>query len=111
MVSKKSFIGEFEHMVLAAVMRLGEEAYGGSIIKEIQQETGRRVPSGSVSITLDRLESKGYLTSHMGSPQARRGGRPKRFVTVTKTGLLAVKDARAAMLNLWNGLERKLEEA
>ncbi len=106
-----SYLGEFEHMVLAAVLRLGQEAYGTAIIREIQGETGRHVASGSLSITLDRLETKGYLRSRMGNPDAARGGRPKRFVTATEAGLQAVRDARAAMLNLWSGLETRLDES
>jgi len=106
----KNYLGEFEHMVLAAILRLGESAYGTAIIKEIERETGRQVPSGSLSVTLDRLENKGHLKSTMGNADPNRGGRPKRFVTVTDTGLSAVRESRAAMLNLWAGLEPKLED-
>lgn len=106
-----SYLGEFEHMVLAAVLRLGQQAYGTAIIREIQRETGRNVPSGSLSVTLDRLETKGYLQSRMGSPDPNRGGRPKRFVTVTEAGLQAIREVRAAMLNLWSGLETRLDES
>ena len=101
----KTYLGEFEYMVLAAILRLGEDAYGTAIIKEIQRETGRQVPSGSLSVTLDRLETKGHLISHMGNADPTRGGRPKRFVTVTEAGFNAVRESRAAMLNLWAGLE------
>lgn len=106
----KLYLGEFEHMVLAAVLRLGKEAYGAAIVKEIREETGRRVPSGSLYITLDRLESKGYVRSRMGKPDPNRGGRPKRFVSVTQPGFRAAKEARSAMLNLWNGLEARFDE-
>ena len=106
-----TYLGEFEHMVLAAVLRLGQQAYGTAIIREIQRETGRHVPSGSLSVTLDRLETKGHLRSRMGSPDPTRGGRPKRFVTVTEAGLQAVREARTAMLNLWSGLETRLDES
>jgi len=105
----KAYLGELEHMVLAATMRLGPEAYGAALIKEIATETGRRVPSGSLSITLDRLESKGYLRSQMGDQDPSRGGRPKRYVSITKAGIAAVADSRAAMINLWHGLETHLE--
>jgi len=107
----KLFLGEFEHMVLAAVLRLGDAAYGAAIIKEIRNGTGRRVPSGSLSITLDRLEGKGYLESRLGQPDPNRGGRPKRFVAVTKQGLRAVRQARSAMLSLWSGLETRLDQS
>ena len=106
----KHYLGEFEHMVLAAVLRLGEGAYGAAVVREIHSETGRSVPSGSLSITLDRLEAKGYLRSRLGTPDPNRGGRPKRFVSVTDAGFEAVKQARAAMLSLWNGLEPRFDE-
>ena len=109
-MSGKPYLGEFEQMVLLAILRLGAtRAYGAAIIQEIRGETGRQVPSGSLSLTLDRLEAKGYLTSRMAEPDARRGGRPKRFVTVSPVGFEAVKEARTAMLNLWNGLEGEFE--
>jgi DNA-binding PadR family transcriptional regulator len=106
----KTYLGEFEHMVLAAILRLGDGAYGNAIIKEIEQETGRQVPSGSLSVTLDRLEAKGHLRSTMGKADPTRGGRPKRFVSVTDNGICAVKESRAAMLNLWSGLEPRFED-
>ena len=106
----KTYLGEFEHMVLAAILRLGEGAYGTAIIKEIESETGRQVPSGSLSVTLDRLENKGHLKSRMGNADPTRGGRPKRFVDVTEAGLQAVRESRAAMLNLWAGLEPRFED-
>jgi len=102
-------LGELEQMVVAATLRLGKQAYGAAIIQEIAAETGRRVPSGSLSITVDRLEAKGYLRSRMGNPDPKRGGRPKRFVTATAKGVKAVRETRAAMLSLWTGLETRLE--
>ena len=97
-------------MVLAAILRLGEGAYGTAIIKEIERETGRQVPSGSLSVTLDRLEKKEHLQSRMGKADPSRGGRPKRFVSVTDAGFRAVKESRAAMLNLWAGMEPSFED-
>lgn len=109
-MTPKHYLGEFEHMVLAAVLRLGDEAYGAALIKEIGALTGRRVPSGTLSITLDRLEAKGLLASRMGDPDPNRGGRPKRFVEITRAGFAAAKEARAAMLNLWRGLEARFDD-
>lgn len=106
-----SFLAQFEHVVLAAVVRLGDQAYGAAILDEIHSQTGRRVAGGSLYVTLDRLERKGLVQSRMGDPEPGRGGRPKRFMTPTAEGLRALKEARAAMLNLWNGIEEKLEEA
>jgi PadR family transcriptional regulator PadR len=104
----RKYLGEFEHMVLAAALRLQDRAYGAALIREIRNETGRHVPSGSLSVTLDRLETKGLLRSRMGEPDARRGGRPKRFIDVTPAGVEAVRETRTAMLGLWSGLEARL---
>lgn len=110
-MSNRTFLGELEHMLLAAVIRLGEDAYGASILREIRERAGRRVSGGSLYVTLDRLERKGLVESHSGDPEPGRGGRPKRFVTVTPEGLRAVRDVRHAMLGLWAGIEERLEEA
>jgi len=72
-------IGEFEHMVLLAVLRLGDDAYAVTVREEILTHTGRHVSRGSIYITLDRLETKGYLKSRLGEPTAERGGRAKRY--------------------------------
>ena len=104
-------LGELEHVILAAVIGLGEGAYGAAILKAIEAQAGRRVPGGSLYVTLDRLERKGLIESRIGEPEPGRGGRPKRYVKVTAEGLRAVRDARAALLSLWSGIERRLEEA
>ncbi len=104
-------LGEFEHIVMAAALRLDGEAYGARIIQEIEDATGTRVKSGSLYVTLDRLESKGYVTSRVADPEPGRGGRPKRYMTVTPEGLRMLKAAREAMLTIWQGLESRLEKA
>jgi DNA-binding PadR family transcriptional regulator len=110
-MTDRSSLGELEHMLLAAVIGLGDDAYGASILEEIQERAGRRVPSGSLYVTLDRLERKGLIASHTGAPEPGRGGRPKRFVRITPEGLRAVRDVREAMLGLWAGIESRLEDA
>jgi DNA-binding PadR family transcriptional regulator len=110
-MTDRNFLGEFEHMLLAAVIRLGDAAYGASILAEIELQAGRRVPSGSLYVTLDRLERKGLIVSHSGDPEPGRGGRPKRFVRITPEGVSAVREVREAMLNLWAGIEGRLEQA
>ena len=110
-MGSKSFLGEFEHMVLAAVVRLGDQAYGAAILTEIRTQTGRRVPGGSLYVTLDRLERKRLIESRMGERNRERGGRPKRYMTPTAEGLRAIKEVREAMLSLWSGIEDRLEKA
>jgi PadR family transcriptional regulator PadR len=107
----KVYLGELEHIIMAAVLRLDDGAYGARIIQEIEEATGTRVKSGSLYITLDRLEAKGYVTSRTGGAEPRRGGRPKRYVAVTPDGLRVLTEARRAMLTLWEGLEARLEQA
>jgi DNA-binding PadR family transcriptional regulator len=98
-------------MVLSAVLRLGERAYGAAILTEIAEQAGRRVSSGALYVTLDRLESKGLIETWRGDPTPERGGRPKRFVRVTRDGLDALRDVRQALLKLWRGIEDRLQIA
>lgn len=110
-MTDRAFLGEFEQMVLSAVLRLGEQAYGAAILTEIAEQTGRRVSSGALYVTLDRLESKGLIETWRGDPTPERGGRPKRFVRVTRDGLDALRDVREALLKLWRGIEDRLQIA
>jgi len=105
-----AFLGEFEQVVLLAILQLGEEAYGVRVQQEIETRATRRVSRGALYVTLDRLEQKGFLSSRLGEAGAARGGRPRRYVTVTPAGLEALRGARATLLRLWQGLEGKLQE-
>ena len=101
-------IGEFEHVVLLAILRLGEEAYAVSVRDEILRCTGRDVSRGSIYITLDRLETKGYLKSYLADPTPERGGRSKRFYALRPLAVNALKESRRALVALWRGLESVL---
>ncbi len=107
-MATKNFLGEFEQMVLLAVIRIGDEAYGVRILDEIEGRTSRAVSRGALYITLDRLEAKGYITSKLGEPTPARGGRAKRYVTVTAAGKKGLREFRTALLNLWDGIEGAL---
>lgn len=109
-MTDRSFLGEFEHLVIAAALRL-EHAYGAQLIREIEETTGRAVQGGSLYITLDRLEGKGYLVSELADPAPERGGRQRRFVRVTPEGVKALSEHREALLRIWSGLEKRLERA
>ena len=109
-VGDRTFLGEFEHLVLAAALRL-DEAYGASLIREIEETTGRRVQAGSLYITLDRLAKKGFVTLRNGKAEPGRGGRPKRYADVTPEGIQALSAHRGALLRIWDGLEGRLEES
>lgn len=111
MATSKRFLGEFEQMVIAAVLRLGEEAYGVSIIDSIAEHTGREVSSGALSTTLDRMENKGLVRSELGDPSPGRGMRARRYVRITPAGLALARDSRAALLRLWQGLDEAYGES
>jgi PadR family transcriptional regulator len=102
---EKESLGEFEQLVLLAVLRLGESAYAVTIRREIEERTGRSVSRGAIYITLDRLEKKGYLTSRFADATAERGGRSKRYYEVMPVGARALRESWSAMRNMWEGLE------
>ena len=97
-------LGEFEQMVLLAILRLGSVAYGVSIRQEILNCTRRNVSPGALYTTLDRLEKKGAVTSREGEPTPERGGRSKRFYSVTQEGRTQVTEAQRSFRALLSGL-------
>ena len=103
-MARGNYQGEFELMVLLALMRLGDDAYGVPISREIEQRSGREVALGSVYAALDRLEEKGLVASRLGDPTAERGGRAKRYFQATESGLRDVRQTQRALVNLWKGL-------
>ena len=98
-------LGEFEQLILLAILRLGDEAYGVAIRTEISKHAGRTVTPGAMYTALDRLEMKGLIKSRMGEPTPQRGGRHKRYVTVTASGIQAVTRAQQAYQRLLDGLD------
>jgi PadR family transcriptional regulator PadR len=103
----REYLGEFEQIVLLAVLRLGRGAYGVPIRHEIEFRTNRAVSVGALYSTLDRLEAKGYVASHFADPTAERGGRSKRFFRVEPLGLKAVKRSQQALAVMLEGLDLK----
>jgi len=103
-----STLGEFEQVVLLAVLRLGGDAYAVTVRDEIVRCTGRGVSRGSIYITLDRLETKGYLASRLADPTPERGGRAKRYYTLRPRAVAALRESRRALVALWRGLEAEL---
>jgi DNA-binding PadR family transcriptional regulator len=104
------YLGEFEHLVLLGILRLGDDAYAVPIRHEIETHTGRSVARGALYTTLDRLEAKGLVRSRMGDADATRGGRPRRYFTVTPLGTAAARAARAAIDRLSSGLDWSIAE-
>jgi DNA-binding PadR family transcriptional regulator len=105
----KQFLGEFEQMVLLATLRLGDGAYAVPIREEIEREASRRVSRGALYTTLERLEAKGLLASRFGDGSDERGGRARRYYSVTEPARAALREAREAMANLWRGVENLVE--
>ena len=101
-------LGEFEQMVLLAVLCAGQgggQAYGVTVHQELERRAGRRVARGAIYMTLDRLEKKGLLESWTTAPTTERGGRAKRCYSVTKPALEALRASRRALASLWQGLQ------
>lgn len=97
-------MGDLEHLVLLAILRLGSAAYGVPIAEEVEARTGRSVSQASVYLALRRLEHKGWVASHLGDPTAERGGRAKRYFAVTGVGMDHLHSARSELLAMWDGL-------
>lgn len=100
------YLGEFEQIVLLAVWRLGEEGYGMRVRQEIETRLGRSVTIGAIYVTLERLAQKGCTRTHTGDPTAVRGGRAKRFYTITPAGVTALEETRRQLDRMWQGLRR-----
>jgi DNA-binding PadR family transcriptional regulator len=102
-------LGEFEVVILLAVLHAAPEAYGTAIRDDISRRSGREPSRGSVYVTLDRLEAKGYLRSTVGDPAPERGGRARRFYQVTRRGLAALRGSLAIVSSMRKGLESVLD--
>ena len=110
-MNKTTYLGELEHMILLAVLRLEEDAYGMSIRDELAAQVGRDVKRSAAYITLERLTTKGYLTTRMGESTPERGGRAKRYYDITGAGKAALRESGLAFKRLWAGQESLLEDA
>jgi PadR family transcriptional regulator PadR len=105
------YLGEFEYAVMLSVLHLDEDAYAVPIRELIEQRTGRPVARGALYTGLDRLESKGCLKSRMGDPTDERGGKARRYFSVTAAGMKALRATHESLTNLTRGLESQLERS
>lgn len=105
----RGLLGEVEHFVLLALLRLDGPQYGVPILDEIAERTGHEPSRAAVYIALQRLEAKGYVSSYLGEPTAERGGRARRFFELRPAGLAVLRDARQAQLSMWAGVEHRLD--
>jgi PadR family transcriptional regulator len=104
-MAKRDYLGEFEHIVVLALLRLGDRAYGVTVRQEIEVRIAREVSIGAIYATLDRLEVKGYVKSRLGDPTPDRGGRSKRFFEVTAKGVAAANRTHQTLLSMAQGLD------
>jgi PadR family transcriptional regulator PadR len=102
-------IGPFEQAVLVALVRLRSDAYGRAILNEVRKRLDRDVSAGAVYATLERLEGKGLVSSVLAPGTAIRGGRPRRYFSLTGAGIRALNDAKTAADTLWHGLRWPLK--
>ncbi len=109
MPRRYGFIGEFEQMVLLAILQLGPAAYGPDISEQLERKADRRVSRGALYSSLDRLSQKGLIRWEIEGATSERGGHPKRRFEVTSAGLAALRTSHRALANLTAGLEKVLE--
>jgi DNA-binding PadR family transcriptional regulator len=108
-MAKRGFSGEFELLVMFALIRIPDNAYGVPISREIERRAGRGVSLGSVYATLERLEKQGLVASDLGEPTPERGGRAKRYFHITDAGLATVRESRRVLISSWEGLPQLSE--
>jgi PadR family transcriptional regulator, regulatory protein PadR len=107
-MSGPSYLGEFEQMVMWAVLRMRGEGYGAMILEELGRRVDREVSTGAFYSTLDRLEEKGMVRSRLADPDPKRGGRRRRYMTVTPLGVAALERTREEWMRLWEGVDPAL---
>jgi PadR family transcriptional regulator, regulatory protein PadR len=105
-----AYLGEFEHLLLLAILRLGDEAFGADIARELEERAGRTVSRGHLYTSLDRLEDKGLLRWKVAGGTAIRDGLPRRLYSVTPTGRAALRASREVLRRMWRGLDDLLKE-
>lgn len=98
------YLSDFELIAMLAVLRLGNNAYGVPIAREIEDQTNREVKLGSIYAALERLEEKGFVTSQLGEPTRERGGRAKRYFRVTTQGMSQVRETQRTLIRLWGSV-------
>jgi DNA-binding PadR family transcriptional regulator len=108
-MGKGDYLGEFEHLVMLALLRLKDDAYGMRVRREIQSRTERSVTIGSVYATLDRLEGKGFVVSSVGGPSGRRRGRARKYFHITPEGARVLLRRAEALERMTEGLSLRNE--
>jgi DNA-binding PadR family transcriptional regulator len=107
----KNVLGEFEHQVLLAILRLGSESYSVPIVLELEERTGRDVAPAKVYIALRRLEEKGLLESRMSDGEPQQGSRTRRYFALTDEGMDRLRESRQTLMRLWEGVAPALDRS
>ena len=105
----RTYLGEFEQLLLFALIQLEDDAYGGRIRQTIEARTGRTVSPGAIYTALDRLEARGLVTSALGEPTAQRGGKRKRYYRIEPAGTELLRRSHEALARMARGLRPRLE--
>lgn len=105
----RDYLGELEQQILLAALRLRDDAYTVSIIRELEARTGRSPSHGAVYVALRRLEDKGMIRTRLGEATGERGGRPPRLVELTPAGIDSLRETRQALERLWSGVPEVAE--
>jgi len=105
------YLGEFEHLLLLAIVRRGADVGAAEVAAEVAGRTGRKPALGTFYVTLDRLTRKGYLVSRMGDPTPQRGGKARRLYSLTPVGEEALRRSGQALMAMWRDQESLLEDA
>jgi PadR family transcriptional regulator PadR len=106
-MGNREYLGEFEQVVLLALLRLGDTGYGLTIRREIQQRIGRTTSLGALYSTLNRLEAKGFVSSWLADPTPQRGGKAKRYFRIESEGVLALQRTQRMLSLMGEGLQWK----
>ena len=102
-------LGEFEQLLLFALLHLGDQAYGAAILNEIETRTGRGATAGAIYTALERMERKGFVSSRFGAPSPQRGGKPKKYYQLESAGAQALNRSYDALQQMADGAVPKLQ--
>ncbi len=109
-MTRKAEIGEFEHLVMLAALRLGDEAYAPNIARRLEERAGREMSRGTLYAALERLDTKGFLEWHVAASSSQRSGDRRRLFKVTAAGVRTLSEQRLMLLDLWDGVEHLLQK-
>lgn len=108
-MTDRSYLSDFEQLVLLSVLRLGEDAHGGTIRADLDDTADRSVAAATIYVALSRLEQRGMVRSWMADPTPVRGGKAKRYYVLEPEGIEALRDAKATLERMWAGVGTALD--